>query len=405
MERTILLVDDDVNVTSAIRRTVRKGNEAWKLVSFNSTDATLEYMAQNPVHLLLSDIRMPGKNGFHLLKTVAREYPSTVRIIFSGHYEEENVMDSVCFAHQFLAKPVNANTLREEIDFICYLQELLHNQSLEQEIGGLMTLQTAPDNFMELLRVLQSPEPSIKRIAVLINKDLALTARIMQVVNSAFFGLPHRASNSEQAVMMLGVDNLRNLLLSVKIFQLFEGGSVPAKLVERLWLHSSKVAGIARAIATYEDFPDKKVDECMLAAMLHDIGKMVLLKLPAYRAELARQLQKTDAKELNMERMLVGTTHAEAGGYLIGIWGLERAVVDAVIHHHCPSRSRGKNAISPLTMVHVANYLVNKSLPPSIHATTELDLEYLQNLGLENHVTEWEEIARKANQDKGGQSL
>ena len=277
MIRKVLLVDDDINITNAIRRNLRRAGENWRISFCHSTDETLALMQQESFNIIFSDIRMPGKDGFHLLRTVSESFPGVVRIIFSGHYQEESVLDAVRYAHQYMSKPIDHKMLVKTIEYICYLQDLLNNPLMEDEIGGLKGLQTLPDNYISLLREFQNDEPSLQRIAALIKNDLALTARVMQLVNSAFFGVPNHINNCEQAVALLGISNIKNLLVSSRFFNIFEGSPVLHLSVERIWRHSVKVAGLAKEIAIYERAPAKACRMLRLFNNVFNVSFMALL--------------------------------------------------------------------------------------------------------------------------------
>lgn len=393
MNRTILLVDDDPHITGALRRNLKSYPDHWQIVFFNSAADTLEYMDKNPVHILFSDIRMPGKDGFHLLKSVMDKYPRTVRIIFSGHYQEEKQMDSIRYAHQFIAKPVESSKILDVINNIIGLQEIMSSPRIEAQIGSLTNLQTMHENYISLLKALRSDEPSMKDISGLIKKDVALTARVMQMVNSAFFGVPHRISNCEQAVTLLGLDNIRNLLLSIEFFSTFEGGPVPMRNIERLWEHSMLVAGLAGNIALAEGLSTTQADIATLGGMLHDIGKLVFLKEQEYTAQLVKRRSKGMTDELAIEEDIFACTHAEAGAYLLGVWGLEPAVIQAVRDHHQPERGGPAAGMNPALAIHVANYLINTKKPTSIGGTVVMDHDALLHSGLQDHYEAWETMA------------
>lgn len=389
----MLLVDDDLNVTNAIRRNLHRNGQDWNIAFCHSTDETLELLRKEQFHILFSDIRMPGKDGFHLLKTVLEKYPAVVRIIFSGHFQEDSVLDSVRYAHQYVSKPIDYEVLVHTIEYICTLQDLLNNQSLEEEVGRLHSLQTLPENYLNLLKELRNEDPSLQRIAGLIKNDLALTARVLQLVNSAFFGVPHHVNNCEQAVTLLGVANITCLLVSARFFSIFEGGPIPVLFIEKLWRHSLDVAGLARDIAQYENAPVQFADACVLAGMLHDIGKLVLLKIPSYRNAIADQSGQVGIDNLELEMQLFETTHAEAGGYLLGIWGIEAEIVDTVLHHHRPERHPSVNGFSPLMAICAANHLVKARNQESSETEFDQLIEYMGRCGLEGHYSAWKRIS------------
>jgi HD-like signal output (HDOD) protein len=386
----IIFVDDDPMVLQGLRRTLHPMRMEWSMAFADGAPRALEIMAQSPFDVIVSDMRMPGLDGADLLNEVMRLYPGTVRLALSGHSDRSLVMKCVGAAHQYLAKPCDTEQLKGVIRQTMALNHSLANQKLQQVVAKLDRLPTIPRLYSQIATALRKPDVDAAEVGDLISRDISMTAEILKVVNSAFFGLGTRVSSPSEAVRFLGVETVRTLILVVHLCSEYRTMSACADEANRLWDHSYRVAALAREIALAEKAGARIIDETFAAALLHDIGKLVLAaNLPQLWAEVRRhQAGKDGPREI--ERQLLGSTHADVGGYLLGLWGLPARLVEAVSLHHTPHLSADR-AFSPLTAVHVADWLVYKAageLCPACGAT--LDAEYLESLNLADHLGDWE---------------
>jgi len=391
--RKVLFLEDDHHLVDELIRYTADGRHDWELVHAADTASAWQHFLKGPVDVLIARTAAADENGAGFWRRLIEHSPQTVRLaIASSRLEPGRAAESLQFTHQCLAEYIRADLLTSIIDSIVDLQNHLANLRLEAEIGGLLSLQALPDNYIGIIKELQSPEPSVKRISGLIQLDMAMTARVLQLVNSAFFSLPNRVAKVEQAVSLLGISTVRSMLVSMQLFSVFEGGPVPKRHVEQVWEHSVKVAGLAREIAAREGASDLDQENTLLAGMLHDLGKLILFKLPEYREALTVQRRAGIDDEYRLEKELYGCTHAEAGGYLIGIWGINSAVSEIVTHHHHPGNSRAPGVFSPLTAVHAADFIIHSRNRSSQAIKPDLDLSYMEKIGYADKVEEWAQI-------------
>jgi putative nucleotidyltransferase with HDIG domain len=224
------------------------------------------------------------------------------------------------------------------IERACELQVLLTDVEAQAMIAGITTLPTAPASYHELNRVLSSPEVAASDVAQIIEGDVALFAKVLQLVNSAFFGLGRRITSSREAVAYLGISPLRSVVLSVELMRTFK---VPRPIagfsLDTLEQHSAIVARTAGRLVR----STRRAENAFTAGLLHDIGKLVLASEHPDKLEaLLAEAHATGRPLHEIEREQNGTTHAEIGAYLLGLWGLPYAVVEAVQRHHLPSAVR-----------------------------------------------------------------
>lgn len=399
--RRVLFVDDMPEVLRMLQRTLDPIKGEWDMRFVESAPDALAVLEQDAFDVLATDMIMPGMDGFQLLKEAKTRYPQMVRIAFSGQQGQNLGLRSTDLAHQFLEKPIDAQLLRSIMTRACGLRVLLSDDNVRKIVTNLKNLPSLPALYKELMDEIHSGDASLKKIAKIISKDMAMVTKILQLVNSAFFGLRTTVSNSEQAVALLGSDTIRSLVLSMQAFSQFDAKALPGFSLEALWQHGLKTSGYAKAIAKEERAPQTMIDDAFTAGLLHDIGMLVLASnLPdGYQQVLGLQKDK-GLLDWQAEQEVFGVTHAEVGAYLLGLWGVGEAIVEAVAYHHRPSAC-DELAFSPLTAVHVANVLADQEASVnSSGASVQLDEAYIEKVGKLGQVASWSAICTAS--DSGG---
>jgi putative nucleotidyltransferase with HDIG domain len=384
---SILFVDDDPNILSGLRRMMHPFREEYEMLFANGGQEALEMMGRKPSDIVISDMRMPGMNGAELLHKIYDQYPGTIRFILSGHSDRELIMQSVGFAHQYLAKPCDTETLRSSINRSLALQNLLGNPYLHKCIADIKSLPTPPPLYEALIFELQSDEVSVKSIGEIISRDIGMTAKLLQIVNSAFFGLPTHVEDAVRAVNLLGLDTVRALVLTVGIFEQSKVPPMQSMSVDSIYQHSLSVGTAAKRLAKAIGLDQKQADETLMAGMMHDIGQLVCLI--HLRQELKEVLEVTRQKQLALHRaeiQIIGVSHADIGAHLLSLWGLPTTIVEAVAFHHNPTDHIYPKA-SALTAVHLANAFMHQ-IANNDNIDCHLDIDYVSKLGLADRLPE-----------------
>jgi len=390
MKRAILFVDDEVNVIQGFKRSMRAFSQAYDLHFAYSGAEALEILARQPLDVLVTDMRMPGMDGGELLELVSEKYPHVIRFILTGQTDQELALKSSRVAHQFIAKPCDTARLVEIIQHSLELRELQSNPDLIKIITSIKKLPSLPSLYIQLVDEMNSPETSLKKISEIISRDITMTAKILQLVNSAFYGLPGKETNLPHAVTVLGTQTLKSLVLFEGVFSEFKVESNSPFSLEQMWSHSIAVGSLARQIARKAGSDSQTQDDAQVAGVMHDIGKLILLKIPGFFAQKAQKMR-AGLNSLDAEYAVLGTSHAELGAYLLGIWGLPDNIVQAVAFHHYPSRVSSPS-FNALTTVHAANAFLThliedpagQSGPPSA-----LDTNYFRALNLSDTLNSW----------------
>lgn len=391
MKPRILFVDDEDLALRGLNRLLYSMRNEWDMEFLDSGEKALKRMETAPFDVIVSDMRMPGMNGAELLNEVMKRYPRTVRLILSGYADRELILKCVGSTHQYLSKPCDADSLKMTVRRAAELEQTMKTDSLRQLVTRCVDLPSVPAVFSEMVEALQDPETDVNTIGAIVIKDGAMTAKILKLVNSAFFGLGHKISDPSEAVAYLGTDTIKSLVLFANAFAEYERIKLNNFLVEDLWAHSLIAARAAKMVATCEDAERKLVDEAYVAGLLHDVGKLV------FAANLPEDYQKAldlaREKKISLaaaEREVFGADHADIGGYLLGLWGLPVPVVEAIALHHRPRKAVEK-VFLPLTALHAGNVLAAAGKPsvPGI-ISSGLDLEYLSELGIPNRYHAWQ---------------
>jgi HD-like signal output (HDOD) protein len=396
MERcAVLFVDDEPLVLQGLQRMLHGERQNWAMRFVRSGAEALQLMEKEVFDAVVSDLRMPGMDGAELLTKVMDRHPHMVRIVLSGEMDRDLTFKTVHCAHQYLAKPCDADILKATLARAFALRRLVSDRRLKSLLPRLESLPSLPTLYTEIIAEIQAPNSSFKKVGELIARDVSMTAKILQLVNSAFFGLARRIANPQEAVSLLGYDTVKALVLSAKVFSQFEVKRIPGLWLDALWRHSLETSLFARSLGMTEKLPRKSMDEAFTAGILHDLGKLILAQnFPDGYAEVLTQacLHPRPLWEIETERF--GASHAELGAYLMGLWGIGDDVVGAIAHHHQPPLTGIPGRVT--AVVYAANALEHRlSAGPAEEPAAAIAPEILKQLNIAERMPAWEETCRK----------
>ena len=389
--KALLFVDDEPRVLQGLQRQLRPMRAEWDMNFVESGNQALEFMAAHPVDIIVSDMMMPGMDGSQLLTEVAKRHPQSVRIVLSGHAEREAVLQLVGPAHQYLSKPCDADELRQAIARAFALRDLLGNDRLKRLTTRIKNLPTLPSLQNRVTEELRKESPSLESIGEMISRDIGMTAKILQLVNSAFFGLAQPVNSPTDAVVYLGLNTIRSLVISLGIFSQYDGQACRCLSLDALAQHSWTTGTLARKVAQCERQEFKVLDQCFLAGLMHDVGQMVLaFGLPDEYAQVIPRAKNENPPLWQAELECFGATHADVGAYLLALWGLPNPVVEAVALHHQPARSTSAE-FSPAIAVHIGDAFAHHlTSAPTEWPEPHLDTAHLTRLGLGGRIEAWQ---------------
>jgi HD-like signal output (HDOD) protein len=394
MTKTILFVDEEKFVHKALKRSFRNMRQEWDMHFAAGPSDALEKLNNESIEVIVTETVFQGDSGLDFLKVVREGHPDCVRIILSGYSDQDVVLKSVDLAHQYLSKPCEDEALKATIGRAFMMKELLDHQALKKIVSQIDSLPTLPSIYVKLTQELESEDASIEKIGEIIAQDIGLTAKILKLVNSSFFGLRQQVSNPAKAVSLLGLDLIKAIVLSSGTFNKFKGVKFPGLTLEQMWEHAMLTGTFAKIIAKEEGLGRQDADTAFMAGVLHDIGKLLIAAhLPDSYAVINKLSKKIAISTADAEEKVIGTTHAGIGAYLLGLWGLPDSILHATAFHHRPG-SHAVKGLNPTAIIHIADAFAKAGddllLP---QGTIEgLDYEYLQTAGYSTGLNNWKTI-------------
>ncbi len=352
--KRILFVDDEPRILEGLQRMLRPQRLCWEMTFALSGNEALRALGAGIFDVIVTDMRMPGMDGAQLLDRVREEYPEVIRIVLSGYFDEQAAIRAVPVAHKFLMKPCNRDTLQEAIESSCGWRALLQDSGLQRVVGAMGELPTRSHTSNALLTALEDPNVHWEEVGRIVEQDVGVAAKVLQLVNSAFFHLAHEVTSISVAVSYLGLDLLKQLVLSVEVFRSFPLDDNRSFSMEAFQNHSRLAAQVARELPVERS----KASAAVIASFLHDAGKLVLAARMPQEFDAAVSAAAREQVPLHeVEKEMYGTTHAEIGAYLLGLWGMPSPVILAIAEHHHPAAEVGAFPLELSNAVHVADLL------------------------------------------------
>ncbi|MFO0923988.1 MAG: response regulator [Pirellulales bacterium] len=388
--KRILFVDDEQQILDAMKNMLRKRRKEWDMVFVASGAAALEEMEKSSFDVIVTDMRMPVMDGAELLEQVCQRFPRTARFVLSGQANSDSILRVLPFSQQFLSKPCDPEELNRVINQTCALQSNLADDAVRDFVGGVRMLPSTVPSMESLKAAIQEPEVPLTSVTEIIMQDPAATAKILQLVNSAYYGLSRRVPTIQQAVSLMGTELLQSICSVRDVFSSFETRPELQGMTNLIQQHSLQAARLAAKFVSNND--PSFVDRVYTAGLLHDIGALGLAKMQSERYREIIQLAELTRKRLiDVETELKMVPHSLVGGYLLGVWGLPPEIVDCAMYHHNPSACpSGETDI--LWAVHAADAIADAGSHPGLELTAFLDLEGLEQAGLSHQIDRWTNI-------------
>jgi HD-like signal output (HDOD) protein len=360
-KRRILFADDEAAVLHGLRSVLRPQRHDWEMTFALGGPAALEEVQKNAFDVVVTDMRMPVVDGAEVLRQTKEIQPRAVRIVLSGQTDSESAMKTVFTAHQFLAKPCDIEKLRSVVKRACDLNAVVTSDELRAIAGDVSVLPAAPHTYLAISQALANPACGINDVAGIVEREPSLCAKVLQVVNSAFFGLPRAVSSITQATNYLGTLALRNLTLAMETVAASSRAKLPLSNEELLnFQTNSLLVGLLGRRWYVND--RRRADEAFVAGMLRDMGHLVLAV-------------RHDAHATTLD------CHAALSAYLLGLWGIPHNVLEPVAFHEHPE-SVEHEALEVVDVVHLCDRIAAEVCPsPFQPVATRVDNDRLVRLG------------------------
>jgi len=212
------------------------------------------------------------------------------------------------------------------------------NPKLEKIVARIQEVPSLPSTVTDVLKTIDCSESTIDEIAREIKKDQSLTVNVLKIANSAFYGLLGQVSTIRQAIVLIGLNELRTIVLGQSVFRLYAVESKTDFKRKDLWTHSMVCAFLAKKLAK-EAFVADREGSCMIGGLIHDIGKVVIDRyFPDEFVKIIRMVQDEGVGFAKAEREVLGYTHYQIGATLLKKWNFPPELVSCVLYHHAPWR-------------------------------------------------------------------
>jgi len=392
MTKRILLVDGATAALQEIKDDLATLAPAWEFFYTDSGIAALDALSKRSFHAVVTDLGLADMVGFHLVTQIMTEYPQIHRVMLVDLGDLSSLLRCVGGVHQFLTKPCVAERLHAVLHRAFQFEVWLPSQAVRELIGRMPKLPSPAGTYSSLVRQMESDSASPEAVGALIASDPAMTAKILQLANSAAYGPPLDESDPAITVHQIGLENTKGVLLLSHSYSNFRELDGSGFNVEELWRHSQRTSRVARLIAESQNASTTMIQQATTAGLLHDLGKLALAaNLPAAFRKAQDLMKSKNLPAWEAEQEVFGATHGEVGGCLLGIWGLPVPVVEAVALHHHPACFISQT-FSPLTAVHAANAFVHAETFEQ--AKHRLDFSYLRQVEVGDRLIFWWEACR-----------
>jgi putative nucleotidyltransferase with HDIG domain len=391
-KKRILFVDDDRNVLDGLRRMLYSMRQQWKMEFVMVASDALKVMAHTHYDVIVSDLRMPGMDGIDLLEKVREKYPDTIRFMLSGYAEQTTQGRAAKCVHQYISKPCNAEHLKNMVSRAVVLRDRLKSKKVTEIVSSLRSLPVMPDTYQEVIEMLGS-ECSSRQIGKIIARDIGMSSKILQVVNSAFYGRSSNIVDPIHAVVYLGLKTVEALVLTQGIFSKLPEKTAKRFFVSALQEHCVRVGMLARAICQSEEMTEEHLEAAAMAGILHEAGKMILItKFPDECEQAIATSRDQQIPIHEVERGMIGVTHAELGGCLLDMWGLPNTIIESAAFHHEPWLCND-NEFSIVSAVYAANVIDHQLCCGLGDGWFEnVNGEYLEQLGIAGRWLRWKRM-------------
>lgn len=247
---------------------------------------------------------------------------------------------------------------------------------LKQIISNIRNLPTPPIVFEQIQKVLNNPETSVADVAAILSEDPAMSVKVLRLTNSAFYGLSREIDSVNHAVMIIGLEAVKNLVLSASVLSMFKSNKDNKDYHERFWRHSLASALAARVIA--RDFKGGKAfnpDPAFSTGLIHDIGKMIICCfMPGEHTQVMEYMEShPESSQMQAEIAIMGFNHAQLGRQLAVTWKLPDRLADAIGYHHTPGMENNSDDFAYL--INLADYVAHNGHPAEVDGLTRAKID------------------------------
>ncbi len=391
----MVLVSDDASFVDEIRAALAGVAEGDDLCVLANEEEALELIEREKTEVVFARLGAGPMASTFFLNEVWKRNPKSARFLVDAVSDSEALVRCVLGGHYFLQTPLDNGVVKESLDRADSMRRFLRNEKIQSLISRMRTLPPRPSIYMEVLREVRSPRASATVVGELVARDLAVGTKLIQVVNSPYYAVDQPISDVKEAVLYLGLETTVSIVCSIETFARFDKIKPLYFSVDRVWKHSQVVADLAKKICLLMNGSLEMAAQTYLAALLHDVGELALAENFGEEYEQAfKRAGKTGKLSWEVEFEIFGATHADAGAYLLALWGVPLPVVEAVAYHHLAPGVLG-SSFCPAVAVHLAEKVLECSDP-----LEEIIARYPPEIGLRDRLEDISQllqgVSRKA---------
>jgi HD-like signal output (HDOD) protein len=324
---SVLFVDDNQASLQALKEAFGSCDDSWDTAFVPGGDVALHVMAERPVDAVVASAPLTGMSAASFLRLTKLKHPRTARIALSNPGDKGAMLSTLPVANQCLSKTCGTEALARVVKHTTSLQTRLFSEATQKIVAEVGALPSLPSTLAAVDAALAEEDCSLGRVAEVMSSDVAMVAKILQLVNSSFFGLRTEIRDLRQAVAYLGIEALRDFALAGSMFRAF----TPSPVLPSDWLNLFNAHSLAVA-DTMTQLVRTSTAKCEanVAGMLHDIGELVVAeRAPNKLIEIAREVSAGASRD-DAEVRHMGTTYPVIGGHLLSLWGMGYNIVEAI---------------------------------------------------------------------------
>lgn len=326
--KRILCVDDEVEILRSLKRAFILSD--YEIFVASSAEEAFIIMRDNEIDMIISDMRMPIVDGYKFLSQVKMLYPDIIRIMLSGYSDEKLIIKAVQenIVKSYIFKPWENKLLLGTVEKIFKLQDDMKDKNIDKIVGKFHDIPTISRSYKSIKESIEE-DLDFDIIAELIERDSAITAKILRIANSAFYGI--NTADIKKAITYLGMNNIRDIVMSTSIFESFERDYKAKEIYKKIWKHSFLTNKIMGYI--YREVMKKAPSEIyMTAGLMHNIGVIPFLQKFEKEMMSIFEDEYREKKLISLEEEKMGVNHRELGAYLLQWWGFPYPVVEATMY-------------------------------------------------------------------------
>lgn len=385
----ILLVHDDSDFLQKLRLELAGLAPEWKIFASSNPSKALTNLEEHPVDLVACSSQLSSFNSVEFVQLLQKHHPQIIRFVLTENVEEEFSLRSII--HCQISASLEVSVLFQAIDEALQVSQTPIDPKLQQVVDEFALLPDTAPVCRRIFTSLHDPHTiHTHTVEEILNEDAPIAAKVRFVANNPYFRSGAQSADLHNALLFLGTDILKGVVLAAKAFEQIASKKSEARLTHSLWSHSVRTAILAHSITWKHTENEQLADGAFTAGLLHDVGKLLLNQAFGRKYKRVLKISKIEKKPLwEMENSIFANSHAEVGAHLLNRWRLSPDIAEAVAYHHTPQLAPG-NTFSCVTTLHIANCVEHQKPANAPLATGGvLDVAYLQSLGLPSKLSHW----------------